>query len=141
MIDKQEASCERLILGKLIKMGVPCCLVRSGSMQQNVIEFGFPNAMDEIPEDRFDEAFIYPRPEVQKRYCIRSLWQAHLIALHGLRIPREGFFTICMLVQYFDLPDVCLALRSCPSELASHSICRCDSSVIDVFDRDDLREI
>ena len=28
-------------------------------MQQNIVEFSFPNAMDEIPEERFDEAGSY----------------------------------------------------------------------------------
>ena len=28
-------------------------------MQQNIVEFSFPNAMDEIPEERFDEAGFY----------------------------------------------------------------------------------
>ncbi|CAE7635772.1 unnamed protein product [Symbiodinium microadriaticum] len=55
-------------------------------MQLNVMEFSFPNAFDEIPEDRSDEA--------------------HLLAFRGLRLPNEGFFTICMLVQYYELPDV-----------------------------------
>eukprot|EP00439_Symbiodinium_sp_Y106_P053128 s2444_g7.t1 len=77
-------------------------------MQLNVMEFSFPNAFDEIPEDRSDEAWLRGSEALRfaAEYTVCLLPQAHLLAFRGLRLPNEGFFTICMLVQYYELPDV-----------------------------------
>ena len=81
-------------------------------MQLNVMEFSFPNAFDEIPEDRSDEAWLRGSEALRfaAEYTVCLLPQAHLLAFRGLRLPNEGFFTICMLVQYYELPDVCLGI-------------------------------
>ncbi|CAK9087825.1 unnamed protein product [Durusdinium trenchii] len=74
-----EAQCQ-------LKAVVDTKQVRDVFMQQNLLEIEYPNLMDEIPDDRMDEA--------------------HMIELRSLRLPKEGFFPMCTIAQYLEPPDM-----------------------------------